>query len=215
MDVAAAADRELEHRCRSCGAPIRWAQTHRHQWVALDPEPDRHANFVLLRDGVRVFELPIELVAGETDTERRTSANAEFRYRAHRTTCGVGPGVRRVGDSALRWLRGDDRGDRRRQQFPTPATFDPPVRRPTWHCLGCDALCIWGHSPADGWMPLDAEPHRAGLLRFLTTQPTDYRVEPVGFGGDRRSRYANHHLRCGSRFGKRPVLPDPPPRPIV
>lgn len=184
--------------CQGCCGPILWGRTQQGEYVALDPAPDPRGQYVLLRDGISAFELPLELVVAETDEARAASKNASHRHRAHRATCGVGPGVRHVSDSARRLFRGDTRGTRRPRQPLVPDRFDPPTPRPTVSCSACGAPFVWGHSPADGWIPLDVEPHRAGLLVFITDDRDDPRVEPVGFDArqDRRPRYKNHHLTC-------------------
>ena len=72
--------------CRSCRAPIIWAQKMGGDWVPLDPEPNERGQWVLLRTGSKV--MPVE--PGKV---YRPDAQAR-RYFDHHSTCDLGPSIR-------------------------------------------------------------------------------------------------------------------------
>jgi hypothetical protein len=45
----------MSDRCRSCGAPIRWARTAKGTAVPLNPEPAPNGNVVLMGDGTVTY----------------------------------------------------------------------------------------------------------------------------------------------------------------
>ena len=198
-DLSASPSQTRTYRCQSCGEAIVWGRRWDRTFVPLNPETDLDGRVVLFDSG-GAWELPIEILAFTSPEERRAAEWGDHLHRDHRTTCGVGSGPRRISDSLARWARGDSRGsqsigDVRVRDEPL---WDAPIARPSVLCTQCGQQILWGRSLA-GPVALDLEPHRSGLLVFLTENPDDNEVVSVGFSHDRtdrRARFRNHHLTC-------------------
>jgi endogenous inhibitor of DNA gyrase (YacG/DUF329 family) len=198
-DLAASPSPTRTYKCQACGQQIVWGRRWDGAYVPLDPEPDLGGRFVLFDNG-GAWELPIELLAFTTPEERGASDWGDHLHRDHRTTCGVGRGPRRISDSLARWARGDSRGSRSigEVRVRDKPPWDAPIARPSVPCTQCGQQVQWGRSLA-GPVALDIEPHRSGLLVFLSDNPDESEVASVGFSHDRtdrRPRYRNHHLSC-------------------
>jgi len=198
-DLPSSPSQTRTYRCQWCGGSIVWGRRWDNTFIPLNPEIDLSGRVVLFDRG-GAWELPIEILAFTSPEERGAAEWGDHLHRDHRTTCGVGRGPRRISDSLARWARGDSRGSRSigevwiRDEPP----WDPPIVRQSVPCTQCGRQILWGRSLV-GPVALDMEPHRSGLLVFLTESPDDHEVVTVGFSHDRtdrRPRYRNHHLTC-------------------
>lgn len=69
--------------CRSCGAPIIWADTITGRRMPLDKEPSKDGNIVL---GLRSDDVPLALVQ-TAQTLQRLLLKGERLYTSHFATC--------------------------------------------------------------------------------------------------------------------------------
>jgi hypothetical protein len=201
MDVMEATEAALAPTtdCAYCRRPIRWlydAKTH--GMVAFDGDPNEHGTHVIHAVSGKALEIPFY--------EHEYWENQPIaRWVVHRRSCGLGPGPMPIVSTLERMARGDNR---RSRQPVRPAPSNPgPALAPNGTCDSCGAPIAWVTTQDDQRIPVDLEPHRAGLVTVSSRSGARYTGHVEGFGPTATGlpRYRYHHLACSAPPSPRSV----------